>query len=152
MSLKFKRDNSFVVFHKSRYTIIGQKLNNKLIINHNLEKIENEKLLTNYKIGEHIDTINYNTIKNLYIINNTKILVIDSLGIYNIKSIKPNIILLRDSPKLNLNRVIDSLQPELIISDGSNYKSYQERWKETCRIKKLPFHQTSKKGAFVISY
>ncbi|WP_412986469.1 ComEC/Rec2 family competence protein [Pontimicrobium sp. IMCC45349] len=152
MSLKFKTDNSFVVFHKSRYTIIGQKLNNKLIINHNIEKIENEKLLTNYKIGEHIDTINYNTIKNLYTINNIKILVIDSLGIYNIKSIKPNIILLRDSPKLNLNRVIDSLQPELIISDGSNYKSYQERWKETCRIKKLPFHQTSKKGAFVISY
>jgi competence protein ComEC len=37
----------------------------------------------------------------------------------------------------------------LIIADGSNYKSYQERWQQTCIAKKIPFHQTSKKGAYI---
>jgi competence protein ComEC len=92
------------------------------------------------------------TIASIFKLNNRKLLVIDSLGIYNVKSFKPDVILLRNSPKLNLIRVIDSLQPQLIISDGSNYKSYQERWRVTCEHKKIPFHQTSKKGAFVYSY
>jgi competence protein ComEC len=79
-------------------------------------------------------------------------MVIDSLNIYNIKTFKPQFVLLINSPKVNLNRVIDSLKPELIISDGSNYKSYQERWAKTCEKRKIPFHQTSKKGSFLINY
>jgi len=78
--------------------------------------------------------------------------VIDSLGVYNIKSIKPEFVLLRQSPKINLNRLIDSLQPKYIIADGSNYKSYLERWDYICKKRKLPFHQTSKKGAFKIDF
>ena len=57
-----------------------------------------------------------------------------------------------ESPKINLNRLIDSLSPELIIWDGSNYKSDQERWKLSCKAKKIPFHQTSEKGAFIIDF
>jgi competence protein ComEC len=60
--------------------------------------------------------------------------------------------LLRQSPKINLNRLIDSIRPELIIWDGSNYKTYQERWKLTCEAKKTQFHQTSEKGAFLVRY
>ena len=78
------------------------------------------------------------------------LLVIDSLGTYNVKSFKPDYVLLTQSPKLNINRLIDSLKPKLIIADGSNYKSYIERWEATCTKRKLPFHQTSKKGAFIL--
>ena len=85
-----------------------------------------------------------------YQINNKKLLVIDSLGVYNIKSFRPNYVLLRNSPKINLNRLIDSLHPELIIADGSNYKSYVARWEALSRKQKLPFHNTSEKGAFTI--
>jgi competence protein ComEC len=46
----------------------------------------------------------------------------------------------------------DSLHPELIICDGSNYKTYQERWKLTCEAKKIQFYQTSEKGAFFVNY
>jgi competence protein ComEC len=90
--------------------------------------------------------------KSIYSINNRKLLVVDSLGIYKTKNFKPSIVLLQHSPQINLERLIDHLQPELIISDGSNYKSYQERWEITCRAKNIPFHQTSKKGAFVYQY
>jgi competence protein ComEC len=148
------KSKAFVVFHKSRYSIIGYKSKNQLSLYHNLNDsvLSNDKVITNYKVGEHITEINQDTIQSVYITNSKKVLVIDSLGVYNIKSFIPDIILLRNSPKLNLKRLIDSLQPKLIISDGSNYKSYQERWGKTCKAQKIPFHQTSKKGAFIYQF
>ena len=146
--------NNFVVFHKSRNSIIGQKNNHEFVLNHSLDSIQlkNEKLVINYEVGEHITKTYYGPLQPFYILNRKKVLVIDSLGVYNIHSFKPQIVLLRNSPKINLNRLIDILKPELIISDGSNYKSYQKRWFKTCEAQKIPFHQTSKKGAFVYNY
>jgi competence protein ComEC len=46
--------------------------------------------------------------------------------------------------------MIDSINPKYIIADGSNYTSYVNRWKQTCLKRKLPFHHTGKKGAFII--
>ena len=91
-------------------------------------------------------------IRRLYQINDKSLLEVDSLGFYSPKTQKPKWILLRQSPKINLDRLIDSLNPELIIWDGSNYKSDQERWKLSCITKKHTFHQTSEKGAFIINY
>jgi competence protein ComEC len=65
-------------------------------------------------------------------------------------SFQPHFVLLRNSPKVNLNRIIDSLNPQQIIADASNYKSYVNRWKLTCRDKKIPFHYTNEKGAFIV--
>jgi competence protein ComEC len=59
-------------------------------------------------------------------------------------------VLLTNSPRINLNRLIDSLKPKYIIADASNYKSYAQRWKTTCMNKKIPFHSTYEKGAFVL--
>ena len=103
-------------------------------------------------VGNHIDDIEENKIQTIYALNNKNLLVVDSLGVYNVKLFQPDYILLRQSPKISLNRLIDSLKPKHIIADGSNYKSYIERWKRICEKRKLSFHQTSKKGAYVIHY
>jgi competence protein ComEC len=148
------KSKAFIVFHKSRYSIIGYKSKNQLALSHNLNDsvLSKDKIITNYKVGEHITKTKRDTIQSVYIANSKKVLVIDSLGSYNIKSFIPDIVLLRNSPKINLKRLIDSLHPKLIISDGSNYKSYQERWGKTCKAQKIPFHQTSKKGAFIYQF
>jgi competence protein ComEC len=145
--------NEFLVFHKSRFSVIGIKQNQHLILHHNLDSLnlDQDKLITNYKIGSWVDAIETDSVQSVYKIKNKLILVVDSLGVYN-TSFKPNYVLLRNSPKINLNRLIDALQPEVIIADGSNYKTYQERWQETCLKKEIPFHQTSKKGAFKLSF
>ena len=61
-----------------------------------------------------------------------------------------DVLLLTNNPKVNLERLLDSLQPKFIIADGSNYKSNVNRWRNTCQQKKLPFHHTGTKGAFTI--
>ncbi len=75
--------------------------------------------------------------------------MIDSLGVYS-SAFSNATIILSNSPKINLNRLIDSISPERIIADGNNYKSYVKRWKATAKRKKLPFHPTGEKGAFLI--
>ena len=141
-----------VIFQKTRYTIIGEKHNNALKVSHNLDStsILKENSIKNYKIGNRINHISEDSISSVYQIKSKAILVVDSFGIYQVKHFKPNYILLRNSPKINLDRLIDSLQPELIIADGSNYKSYLAQWKATCAKRKRPFYQTNEKGAFII--
>lgn len=142
--------DAFIVFHKSRNTVIGLKRNRMLQVFHNLDSITANKTIPTFAVANFTETITEDTLQDLFFFRNKKILVVDSLGIYNIKSIKADYVLLRNSPKINLERLIDSLKPKGIIADGSNYKSYVARWKKTCKKRKLPFHQTGKKGAFIL--
>ncbi|MBP0905475.1 ComEC/Rec2 family competence protein [Mariniflexile gromovii] len=146
--------NQFIVFHKSRYTLLGNTMNKGITLASDLDTITKlkTKIVKDYTVGNHIKTIREDKLQPVYMLNTKKLLVIDSLGIYNIKSFQPDYVLLRQSPKINLNRLIDSLKPKYIIADGSNYKSYVEGWESVCKKRKLSFHQTSKKGAFIIKY
>ena len=146
------QNDAFVVFNKSRYSMIGIKKNDNLALYHNLDStmLKSNYAIKNYKVGESINNLYSDSLQSIYTYKNKTILVIDSLAVYKGLSFKPNCILLRNSPRLNLNRLIDSLQPQQIIADASNYKSYLKRWKASCEHKKIPFHQTNEKGAFII--
>ncbi|WP_111307995.1 ComEC/Rec2 family competence protein [Confluentibacter sediminis] len=146
--------NQFIVFNKNRFTLIGNVMFNTIDVNSDFDSLtfSKDKIITNYVIGNHIKNVQTDILKSVYTLNDKTLLVIDSLGIYNIKSFSPDYVLLRQSPQINLNRLIDSIKPKYIIADGSNYKSYIENWEAICQKRKLPFHQTSKKGAFIIDY
>ncbi|MDX1278185.1 ComEC/Rec2 family competence protein [Oceanihabitans sediminis] len=148
---KYKNNNaSFILFHTSRNTVLGEKNYNQLKLYHSQDSIKKNKFISTFATANFIRTIREDSLKELYFFKNKSILVVDSLGIYPIKSIKPDYIILRNSPKVNLDRIIDSLKPQKIMADGSNYKSYIKRWEQTCIKRKLPFHHTSEKGAFIL--
>jgi len=142
------------VFHKSRQSIIANISNDKVLVSHDLDSISffKNKIIRNYMINANLKYMQVEPFKSFYKLNLNKVLVIDSSSIYNVKQFKPDYVLLTQSPKLNLERLINILQPKQIIADGSNYKSYIEHWEIICRAKKIPFHQTRKKGAFILEY
>lgn len=146
--------NEFVIFHKSRYSLIGNTNHKTAIFSNDFDSITKSQnhIVRDYVVGKQLKTVREDTLQSIYLLKNKTLLVIDSLGIYNIKSFSPDYVLLRQSPKINLNRLIDSIKPKYIIADGSNYKSYVESWELICKKRKLLFHQTSKKGAFIINY
>ncbi|GGZ55902.1 competence protein ComEC [Mesonia mobilis] len=149
------KQNKFYILHQSRTTVLAEKSGYQLnVYAKNTTKIQKLKFLENFKTELAIKDMKKLPQKNFYGINETKnLLVIDSLGVYKIpKNVKADYILLTNSPKINLDRVLESLKPQQIIVDGSNYFSYVKRWKETCIKKKVPFHFTGKKGAFIIDY
>ncbi|WP_242133546.1 ComEC/Rec2 family competence protein [Aestuariivivens marinum] len=149
-----KPNNQFIVFQKYRHTIIGNVKQNhiKIAYDLNIEEPILENSIKNYVVGNHINSVELDSFQPVYLLNKKTLLVIDSIGAYKVKSFKPDYILLRQSPKVNLNRVIDSVRPKQIIVDGSNYKSYIEQWKVICNKRKLPFHNTNEMGAYIIDY
>lgn len=151
---KLKSENSqeTVIFHKSKQSIIADKRGEKLVIFTLLDtiSIRNEKLVIAYSIGNAIAKTQFQKSQNVFYRNEESILIIDSVGIFNVEGLKPTIVILKDSPKINLNRIIDNLKPKIIIADGSNYTSYVNLWDETCLKRKTPFHHTGQKGAYII--
>ncbi|MGB0892592.1 MAG: ComEC/Rec2 family competence protein, partial [Flavobacteriaceae bacterium] len=151
---KIQKSNKkeFVVFHKSRKSLLGNRVGDTLQLLHNLDSIEFSKSTTTipYVINENIEQVIESESQNIFQVFNHKILVIDSLGVYQIEGVNHPIIILQSSPKINLTRLIHQLKPKQIIADGSNYKSYINRWEVICEKEKIPFHYTGQKGAFVL--
>ena len=144
--------NRFLVFHKNRSTIIGQKHDNRLTIYSDIENAESNTIVRSYAVKNALNTTTSKPLNSVYKLKNNYVLVVDSLSVFDIKNKAIDYVLLTQSPKLNLERLIDSLQPKGIIADGNNYKSYINKWTTTCKKRKLPFYQTGKTGAFIIDY
>lgn len=134
----------FIVFQKNRTSEIAWKQNNFLSL-YGTEKPKD--YLRERKIKEY----EFEEIPSILKVSDTKILIVDSSGVYQIPEFSPEIVLLKDSPKINLERLISMLRPERIVADGSNFPKYIRKWRETCNKKEIPFHYTGEKGAFVLS-
>ena len=99
-----------------------------------------------FKLYHRLDSIIYKPLKNAY----QNVLVVDSLGIY--RGIKPTkTVLLRQSPKIHLEALIEHHEPKRIIADGSNYPTFIRRWEQTCMEKNIHFHATTKGGAYPLN-
>jgi len=139
-----------VIFHKSRNTVIGVRKRQNLLLYHNMDNIASaQTFIRDYQTNLNISSLEESGLKNVFQLSGKLVLVIDSSGVYNIPGYKPDLIILTNSPKVNLDRIIEKFNPEMIIADGSNYRSYILNWKATGLNKKIPFHATGEKGAFV---
>lgn len=149
-----KLTNTFIIFHKHKFSILGNLTKNNFVFAHDCDSVtlSKTKIIRDYTLSNHIKNLSKEPLQPVYFLNDKTVLIIDSLGVYNIKTMQPDYVVLRQSPKINLNRLIDSIRPKHIIADGSNYNSYIEKWESICLKRKLPFHHTGKKGAYTINY
>ena len=88
-------------------------------------------------------------LKNFLKINGLRIFVIDNEIFIGDPGVDPDIVILRNSPKINLDRLLKKIKPKILISDGSNYRSFARHWKRSCGKAGIEFHDTFVKGAFV---
>jgi competence protein ComEC len=147
-----KSKTGFIVFHKSRSSVLGIRTGKDFLVYHNLDSLDIKKsnLITSYKIGENVHQHFKTQETAIFKFKNEHILLIDSLGVYQLNKLINPIIVLQYSPKINLERLIITMQPKQIIADGSNYKSYISRWKIVCEKEKIPFYYTGKNGAYMM--
>jgi competence protein ComEC len=142
---KAQHQEEWIVFNVKRATLIVERNGSDVAVFTNADFRKNN-VLQSYLTANFckIDTVK--TIANLAYFRNKKILIIDSLG--NYPRANPDVMLLRDSPKINLDRVFKTCKPKVIVADASNYKSYVALWKATCLKEKIPFHHTNEKGFY----
>ena len=139
--------NESVVFHKSKGTVLGIKHNKQLDIYSNTNAVH--PILADYIRERNIDTINLRELADIMNFSGKLTLIVDTTGNYNLKNFDPELLILRNSPKINLERLLQDLSPEKILVDGSNYDSYVQRWKGSARKAKIPFYHTGEKGAII---
>lgn len=137
--------DELLVFN-SKKSLISIKEGNKInVFTNSIE--ENKGLINDYSRGTFTDSVHVIPLQNVLNYNEERILIIDSMSIYKTK-LKPDVIVLIQSPKINLRRLIKEVKPKVIIADNSNPFYKMEKWKETCEQEKIPFHTTVEKGFY----
>jgi len=141
------KTEELVIFNQYKTTLLAHKKGQQLYYaSKNLRYLQN---LDNYIVNEFITMTQHDSLQNIYMFKDHKILIVDDKEIYE-SSFKPDIVLLTASPKINLNRLIITLKPKQIVVDNNNYKSYVERWKNTCLNNNVSFYNIREEGAFIL--
>ncbi|WP_084426897.1 ComEC/Rec2 family competence protein [Aequorivita capsosiphonis] len=143
--------NELWIFQKSKHTSIGYKNGkNFILFKKDSATIHSDSYpIHSYKTAINISNYSEDVLPKIFQYKKKNILVLDSLGLFPKKK-NIHTLIITNSPRINLNRIIDSLKPTQVIADGSNYFSYVNQWEKTCKLKKLPFYHTAKQGAFSI--
>jgi competence protein ComEC len=139
-----------IVFNSRKNTIITERSGANVTIFSSdsiLETLDTNLGVQSYLIGNFCKIKAKKPLQNLLYFKHKKVLVMDSSVVFS-KTISPDILIITQSPKLNLERLLLEYKPKQIVADGSNFKSYAKLWEATCRKAKIPFHNTHEKGFY----
>lgn len=148
--LTIQNQEELVVFNSKKNTLIAERKGENITIyaNDSLLKIASKnKTLSAYLMGNFSHIKNRKRLENVVYFKGNKILIMDSVGVYP-KNIRPDIVLLTQSPKINLERLLQTTKPKMVVADASNFRTIQKLWKATCIKEKIPFHATGEKGFY----
>jgi competence protein ComEC len=143
-----KQKETLVIGHITRNTTLIHQTGQKITTLTNNPKAST-RMANDYAVAQNITKLEYLPLTNTYLIADESLVIIDSSLVLLPKNYNISTLLLTQSPKINLERLLDSVRPKIVIADGSNYNSYVERWKATCHKKNIPFHSTAEKGALI---
>lgn len=145
--------NEWILYNVTKNSQITERTGNSVTLfttDTTSNNTNNNYSLTSYLVGNFGNLKKKEKLHNVAYFNGYKILIINSTGIYP-KKIKPDILILTQSPKINFERALKTIQPKMVIADGTNYKSIQQYWKTTCINEKIPFHFTNEKGFYKLN-
>lgn len=148
-----QNQQEWVVFNLKKNTLITERNGTdvSMYANDSILKISRKNsTLNSYLVGNFSILKTKKRLQNIAFFKGNKIMIIDSFGFYP-KNIKPDILLLTQSPKINLERLFQTVSPKIVVADASNYKTIQKLWKATCAKQKIPFHATGEKGFYKLN-
>lgn len=140
-----ENEAEFIVFHQKKKSLITERNSDKVVVYSN-DSVSENWTLNSYLVANFSTIQKTKPVSNFYFFRNKRIALIDSSGIF--LTTNPDVLILINSPKLNLERVLQLCRPKEIVADDSNFKSYRKLWKSTCEKEKIPFHDTSEKGFY----
>jgi competence protein ComEC len=148
-----QNEEELIIFNSKKNTlIIERKANNANLFSSNpiLKNTEKNNTLKSYLVGNFSTLKTRQKVGNLMFFKGNKILIIDSLCVYP-KNINPDVLLITQSPRLNMARLLETVKPKIVVADASNHKNIQENWKASCVKQKIPFHATGEKGFYKLN-
>lgn len=147
-----ERNAELIVFHLNKKSLLIERNGTSTRLHtdtKNDKNILDNQSIKSYLVANFIKNTTTTKLKNVLYYHDKKIMVLDSFALIPDEA-KTDLIILTQSPKINLERFITKHQPKIIIVDGSNYKTYIKQWEKTCAQRKIPFHATAEKGFYKI--
>jgi competence protein ComEC len=148
--LNNRSKNELVIFEARYSSLVAERMGNKIAVfsNHlDATSIKNDRNIQSFNVANGTNVVEIKQIPNLLFFKGKKILILDSTAVF-VPDLKPNVILITQSPKMNFERVLTHYQPEIVIADASNYKNVVEQLNKTCVQQKIPFHTIAEKGFY----
>ena len=145
--------SSFAVLHQYGGSLFVRKTGNELRIYSGVENQSDqiEKVINNFSLNFlNLKRKQIESMKHFYTVQNKRLMVIDHELIQSDLGFEPDILVLIESPRINLNRLLTKIQPSVIIADGSNYPTYISLWKKSAKSAGIVFHNTSEDGAYIL--
>lgn len=152
ISIKYfnQKEQELLVFNCKAASVITKRYGDQVTVYFSNNSPNNNYAnlaLNSYLVGNSCDLKAKDSLVNLIYFKRKKILVIDREGKY-FSNVAPDILLLVNNPKTNMEKALQIIKPKLVVADGSNYKYYCKLWKATCKKQKIPFHNTAEKGFY----
>lgn len=134
-----------IVFQKYNSSVIGIRNGEKLHIFSSQEE-KAQKNIANFVTQFRIKQTHFQQIPNIFSFNGKTILVLDDIWYPDVSFPEIDYLILINSPKIHLEKLLQVIKPQLLIADGSNAFWFVKQWKETCQKQNIPFHSTNEKG------
>ena len=141
-----QKQEELVLFNSKKTTLISERKGENVTLYQNGKEVKSQAI-NSYVMGNFSEIKATKKLENLLFFKGNKILILDSLGVYP-RNMQPDILVLTQSPKINLERLFQDLKPKIVVANTTNYKTYIQLWKATCLKKKIPFHATGEKGFY----
>jgi competence protein ComEC len=139
------REERLLVFRNTKPTLFAVRKSGELLA-FGEKNAQSIAIINSYSISNRLQA-RWEKPGSLYYVGHKRIMVWAGASIPD--NVHADIVVLRESPKLNLERFLETVKPRMVVADGSNYKSFVKRWEMTCRQQKIPFHNVYEKGCFV---
>jgi competence protein ComEC len=136
------RYNSLLLERKGKVVNVFSTIEDHLLV-------QKDRTIQSFNVANGTSIGQIKPIPNLLFFHKNKIVLLDSTAVF-VPDLKPTIILITQSPRLNFDRLIKNYQPELVIVDASNYRNLVEKIRKTCHQQKIPFHAIAEKGFYRI--
>ncbi len=146
-------ESAFVVFHQYKQSLILRRTGDRGVLypGAGIPRSKELNVTKNYEL-EHLFLELSESKKrlNFHKLGNFRIMVIDHSSIKSDFGFEPDILILINSPKINLDRILADIRPKIIVADGSNFSSYKALWGKSAKKSGIVFHDTFKQGAFTL--
>lgn len=148
---KTKAINTLWILHEHEKTVLLHQKNKTIYYLGNERPPEAARAFQDFKQYVPVKKVEPVNIQNFYIEQQIRLLIVDAERPYEESGFIPTHILLKNNPKINVERLLSHYNPSIVIADGSNAPWMVTRWKATCTQNGIAFHDTRKDGAYKIN-
>lgn len=142
--------NELIVYQQYKKSMISIQEGNKITLFSSDSVNFSDKYIKKLITEKHIKNLEYKPLPNVLPLKEINFLIIDD-KFYVDNSFPVDYLLLRNSPKIHLEKLLTQLTPKLVIADGSNFYFSIEKWRKTCKEYQIPFHYTQEDGFLSLS-